>query len=137
MLSSCASNPTISNKENGLTQETNNIFEPEPGKSIIYGKLISESTSPQEGVVVRLAKVYGGDSKGGAYVLDDSNSPKAITDENGEYYFFSLLPGEYVLIVGNLDSNFEIINKSDNEPIVYSISPGEVLQIDPVIISFE
>lgn len=137
ILSSCESISTISNNNIVSTPNTDNILTPEPGKSIIYGTLISESKLPQEGVVVRLARVYGGENKSGAYVLDDVNSPKSISDENGEYYFLNILPGEYVLFVGELDSNYKLISNLDQTPIIYSVTSEEILEIDPIMIEFE
>jgi hypothetical protein len=137
ILSACESNPTITKNDIESTQDPNNISEPEAGKSIIYGKLISESKSPQKGVVVRLAKVYGEENKGGAYVLDDANSPKTISDENGDYFFLNILPGEYVLFVGKLDSSYKLISNPDQTPIIYSVTSGEILEIDPIIIDFK
>lgn len=116
---------------------TNELFLPSSGKSIIFGKLIYDNNEPHAGLVVRLAEVYQDENGRGAFVLDDAHSPKTITDKNGVFTFNDIPPGEYVLFVGELNSNYEVISDINNTPIIYSVTSDEALELEPLIIEFE
>ena len=110
---------------------------PDSGKSIIHGQLLAENNKPYEGMIVRLAKVYRVENEGGAFVLDEANSPMAVTEPGGEFYFLNIDPGEYVLFVGTLADKYKVISDADQDPILYSVNPNEILDIELITIEFE
>jgi hypothetical protein len=120
-----------------ISSNTEPLLNPDEGKSTIHGLLLSTTNEPQTGTTVRLAEVYRGDSEIGAFVLDEAHSPSTISEDDGQFYFLNIAPGEYVLFVGLLHSNYKIVSESDQTPIVYKVSPGETLEIDPIIVEFD
>ena len=113
-----------------------NINAPESGKSTIHGILLKNDKTPLDQITVRLAKVYQDEKHEGAFVLDDANSPLAVTDKNGEYYFIDLHPGEYVMFIGEISDRYEIISDDDQNPMVFSVNPNEILNIEAILIDF-
>lgn len=109
----------------------------EPSKSIIQGKLLSMDGDPFVGMTVRLARVYRENNEGGAFVLDEANSPLSSTDSNGEYQFLNIDPGEYVLFVGSLIDRYKIVSGPDENPNIYSVSANEVLEIETIVVEFD
>ncbi|MEN4011825.1 MAG: hypothetical protein ROW48_07310 [Bellilinea sp.] len=96
--------------------ETNNEFgntvpTPEQGKSNLTGRIMTVQGKPLTETVVRLAEVYrdGENTERGAYLLDTAFSPGTITDNRGFFVFINLLPGEYVVVVGDVESNNYVI----------------------------
>jgi hypothetical protein len=124
-------------KSTDISPEPVSTLTPEPGKSIMFGKLLSHDNTPYDGMTVRLAKVYRGENDSGAFVLDEANSPSAITDPNGVYHFLDIDPGEYVLFLGALDDRYKVISDPDDDPVIYSVSADEVLNIETIIVDFE
>lgn len=120
-----------------LLGEPTSIPSPEPGKANVYGKVLSEEGEPQAEITVRLATVFRNEDQSGAYVLDEASSPSAVSGENGEFFFENIEPGEYVIFVGALYSDYKIISEGGQEPIVYEVVPGEVLTIEPIIADFD
>ena len=113
------------------------IPSPEPDKSIIHGRLLSPEQTPLDGLVVRLAQVYRFGDDQGTFVLDEAQSPSTISQEDGQYLFLNISPGEYVLFIGKLHADYKIVAEADETPIVYEVGPGEILKIEPVIVDFK
>lgn len=113
------------------------LITPEPSKSIIQGQLINMDGRPFEGMTVRLARVYRENNEGGAFVLDEANSPLSLTDSNGEYQFLNIDPGEYVLFVGSLNDRYKIVSGPDENPNIYSVRANEVLEIETIVVEFD
>ncbi|MGV8049621.1 MAG: hypothetical protein AB2L21_04585 [Anaerolineaceae bacterium] len=119
------------------TAEPAVIPTPESGKSIIYGKALGSNGKPLKDTPVRLAEVYRGEDGGGAFALDEAFSPATMSDENGEYIFLNIAPGEYVLFIGSINTEFMIVANPDASAIVYEVAADELLEIDPVTVNFE
>jgi hypothetical protein len=112
---------------------------PKDGMSTIYGRILSASQEPLSGIPVRLAKVYrGGEGNENAFfVLDEAQSPSTISENDGQFIFLDVEIGEYVIFVGRLHADYQIISESEDTPIVYEVGSGEILQIEPLLISFD
>lgn len=110
---------------------------PDSDKSIIHGRLLSPEQMPLDGVVVRLAQVYRFGDDQGTFILDEAQSPSTISEEDGQYVFLNISPGEYVLFIGRLHADYKIVSEADETPIVYEVGPGEILKIEPVIVDFK
>jgi hypothetical protein len=120
-----------------LSPSSNHLPSPEPNHAIIHGKLLSPANDPVKDMSVRLAMVYRFDDEEGTFILDDAQSPSATSDENGDYVFLNIIPGEYVLFIGSIHINYKIVSETDDIPIVYEVGPGETLKIEPVIVDFD
>jgi len=112
---------------------------PEVNKAVIYGKLLSEDKTPMSNTIVRLAKVYRteNEDENGTFILDEANSPSTISEEDGDYYFTNIEPGEYVLFIGQLHNDYMIVSDSEQNPKVYEVGEGEMLRIEPIIAFIE
>lgn len=110
---------------------------PKPDLSIIHGKVLSKDGSPLQNTSVRLADVYRGEDNDGAFALDEAFSPSALSDENGNFVFNNIKPGEYVLFFGSINSNYMIVANKDGSAVVFKVSPNEVLKIEPISVDFK
>ena len=112
---------------------------PEVGKATVTGQVFSLKTNaPLANMVVRLAEVHRqGDE--GAYLLDTAFSPGDITDEQGYFAFESIEPGEYVVVVGNVEvyNEYVIIPESSGKPLVYNFAADKVEDIGQLIVNLE
>ena len=113
------------------------IPSPEPDLATIHGRVLSKEGSPLKNTSVRLADVYRGEDNDGAFALDAAFSPSALSDENGNYIFNNINPGEYVLFFGSINSNYMIVANEDGSAIVYKVSANEVLEIEPISVDFQ
>jgi hypothetical protein len=124
-----AATPTVAQAVPQSTQEP--VDSPEAGKSIVVGQIVSTSTeAPMANMGVRLAEVHRqGDQ--GAFLLDTAFGPGDYTDENGYFIFENIAPGEYVLVVGNVEvyEGYEIIPDSSGRAQVYDFPADEVTDI--------
>ena len=116
------------------TSSSEQIPSPEPDKSIVHGRLLTPAQTPLNGVVVRLAEVFRFGDEQGTFILDEAQSPSTISQEDGQFVFLNISPGEYVLFVGRLHADYKIVSEADETPIVYEVGPGEILKIEPVIV---
>jgi hypothetical protein len=102
---------------------------PETGKATVLGKVVSiEGGEPLANTTVRLAEVYWqGDE--GAFVLDGANSPGDITDEQGNFFIPSIDAREYVIVVGDVYSVYEIIAEPSGKGKVWKVAADEILDV--------
>jgi len=110
-----------------------------PSESRITGTVISiaeQSKGPLEETEVRLAKVYWNDNQSdGAFVIDETADPVAISDDEGKFTFTKLDVRDYVIVVGDLYGQNVIISNSDGSARIFKTLRGEsldvgVLQVD-------
>lgn len=108
---------------------------PQSGRVILVGQVISTITNtPLYKVPVRLAKVYRERDKA-IFVLDSAFSPGAVTDEGGYFSIADIEPGEYVIVVGNPESLYEIISDSSGEAKVWRLMPDQVIDVGVLRVS--
>lgn len=110
----------------------------ETGKAGLLGKLINENNAPVGGEVVRLARVvWSEDRTAASFVIDGANSPSTISEEDGLFIFLNLDPGEYVIVVRNIDINPIVIPKSpgSNEAAVFTTKSGQILDVNTIKIN--
>ncbi len=103
------------------------VAPPEAGKSSIVGQVLSLSTrAPLANIPVRLAEVYRqGDQA--AMVLDGAFSPGDITDDQGQFAIENVAPGEYVIIVGDVTAEYEVIAEPPGKARVWELASDQVL----------
>jgi hypothetical protein len=113
--------------------------QPETGKATVTGQVLSIKTNtPMANTVVRLAGVHReGDQ--GAYLLDTAFSPGDITDEQGYFVFENIDPGEYVMVVGNVEAynEYVIIPEPSGKPLVYNFEANKIEDVGELIVNLE
>ena len=128
-LTGCSPENTSSNNEK--------MPLPEKGMSAIHGRLISRNNETVTGIPVRLAKVYRGEDVDNAFfVLDEAHSPSTISNSEGQFIFTDIEPDEYVIFVGRLQADYQIISESEETPIVYEVGPNEILDLGHIFVNF-
>ena len=101
-----------------------------PSKSGLKGYLHSISNQPVSSVLVRLAAVFWDDAKKeGAFVLDESASPSAITNGNGEFLFVNIEPGDYVILIGETPSDEGVVTNDDGSAKIYTAVSDKIVDI--------
>lgn len=105
---------------------------PEKGKATVIGRALDrESRHPLAGTLIKLAEVVrqGDDA---AYALDPYFSPGATTDENGFFILENIPAGEYVLVVGNVETIYEIIQDESGRARVWKADADEILDMGEI-----
>lgn len=104
---------------------------PAAGKSTIMGQITSNTNgAPIKQTIVQLARVYyGQNSTEAVFALDLANSPGTFTDEQGAFMFTSILPGEYVISVGDYYGQNDIVREENGDARVFKAEPDKTLNI--------
>jgi len=122
-------------------QVTESIHSTQPlteNKTMVCGRILHADSSPFNDLNVRLAEVYYGDSTSeGAFVLNTSFSPSAMTDDDGYFCTAEIAVTDYVLVIGNPEENYEIYSNEDLKPKVWTTTAGEVLDIGNIVTGLE
>lgn len=104
------------------------VTQPDSGKTTVVGRVASKQNGePLANTPVRLAEVTREGS--GAYVLDEAQSPGAITDEQGNFVIANIDVHEYVLVIGEATDTYDIIADDSGKPRVWQTQPGETLDV--------
>lgn len=104
------------------------VTNPAADKSAITGQVISERTNaPIPGLPIFLAMVFEND----AYVLNPAVDPYTTTDKNGRYFFDSIEPGNYLLVVGNVEVGDYAILSENDAGTVLNAAPNQILEVEP------
>ncbi|MFN2189556.1 MAG: hypothetical protein ACK2T3_12405 [Candidatus Promineifilaceae bacterium] len=137
-----ASNPVL--KEESEAAPTKPAVKPAESQTVpetesgLFGTLISTvagNNDPLQQTEVRVAKVYWNDSRTeGAFVVDESADPVAISDEEGGFSFKALTPRDYVIIVGDLYGNNLVIADQNGDAVIYTTRPGEMLNVGELLV---
>lgn len=110
----------------------------ESGKAGLLGKLVNENELPVSGEVIRLAKVVWNEEKTSAgFVIDGANSPSVISEEDGFFAFMNVDPGEYVIVVRNIEINPIVIPRApgSNEAAIFTIQSDQILDVSIIKIN--
>lgn len=110
------------------------VISPAEDKTVICGRIIHADGSPLVDLNVRLAEVYYGEpGSEGAFVLNTSSSPSAMTDEDGFFCTAEIAVTDYVLVIGNPEENYEIYAGEGSKAKVWSPIAGEVLDLGEIV----
>ena len=110
----------------------------ESGKAGLLGKLVNENELPVRGEVIKLAKVVWNEEKTSAgFVIDGANSPSVISEEDGFFAFMNVDPGEYVIVVRNIEINPIVIPRApgSNEAAIFTIQSDQILDVSIIKIN--
>lgn len=110
---------------------------PQTGKTTVTGVLISDTDAkPYASIIVRLAEVYR-EGESAAFALDASFSPGGTTNEDGVFIISDIVPGEYVVIIGDPAINYIIIQDPDtNKAKVWNAPENGILDLGTLKIDF-
>lgn len=113
---------------------------PAAGMATVTGHVLSQTTGePLVNVPVRLAQVYYNEENMGSFILDGARSPGALTDVNGRFILASVEAVEYVVVVGDVETNrYEIIaSDGGSEAQVWEMSAGEITDVGTLRVELE
>jgi hypothetical protein len=102
---------------------------PEAEKTSVTGRVLSTVTGePISNILVRLARVVR-DGERAAFVLEDAFSPGGMTDTNGYFIVPNVDAIEYVLVVGDVYGQYQIVEGEDGRAKPWATTVGEVLNV--------
>ncbi len=130
-MSSCSSNGQE-------LEEQVVVAQPDPGMASVTGRVLSEKTDlPFEDTIVRLAEVVREEDSEGLYILDQAFSPGAKTNDKGVFVFENVEAMEYVIIVGDVESIYEVITNESGTPKTWNALPDEILEVGDLHVLLE
>jgi len=105
--------------------------QPETGKASLIGQLTRDG-KPYSNATVRLAEVFRGADNEAAFALNEAASPSTISDDKGYYVFSNVKAAEYVIVVGSLNTNYQIDSDSNSVAIVRKLEADKILRIETI-----
>lgn len=105
--------------------------QPEAGKASLVGQ-ITKDGKPYSNTTVRLAEVFRNSDNEAAFALNEATSPSTISDSQGYYLFANVNAGEYVIVVGSLNTNYQIDSDSNSVAVVRKLEPDKILQVETI-----
>jgi hypothetical protein len=105
---------------------------PEVGKATIIGQIIHEEGYPMASTIIRLAEVArGAEGRGGAFILDVARSPGTLTDKNGYFIIPNVKAGEYVIVVGDVETTgiYQIISEANGTARIWNLPADMVTDV--------
>ncbi len=104
---------------------------PEASKGHVTGTILTLDGKPYSDYSVRLAEVYW-QGEQGAYVLDESFSPGAISDKNGAFQVLNAPEGEYVLILGQAMQTYQAVTDANGILMRVTVKAGETVDLGTI-----
>ncbi|MBN1147483.1 MAG: hypothetical protein JXA78_09515 [Anaerolineales bacterium] len=102
---------------------------PEDGLATVIGQVLDKETGkPLANTIMRLAEVYR-DGDRGAYVLDMAFSPGTRTDDKGYFIFENIPAREYVIMVGEYEREYDVIENDDRTARVWNAEANKILDV--------
>ena len=131
LAASCSSRAAPSDDSVRIQPTTN------PEKASISGVLMTQSENGSEPVpnaILYLAETIEDETGVEAFAaLDRVNSPKAITNENGEFNFFDVPPGQYGLVLDRIVNSYLLLHPGEQEVILIVAERGEAVDLGTLI----
>lgn len=124
-LVGCSSNQTTQSSQPTPTE----LPQPEAGKASLSGQ-VTRDGKPYSNATVRLAEVFRGADNEAAFALNEAASPSTISNGQGYYLFANVNAGEYVIVVGSLNTNYQIDSDSNSVAVVRKLEPDKILQVE-------
>jgi len=103
----------------------------------MIGFALYTDKSPIANEVIRLGEViWNEDKSDGNFVIDGAWSPSTISDENGFFSFINVEPGEYVIVVRDINTNPIIVPDPEvpNNAAIYKMEPNEINNIGTIVL---
>lgn len=119
---------TLSSPLPKITVTVTPLPQPQESKATITGRIVSEEGYPISDVTIRIAEVYRQEEEG-AFVLDDAFSPGSTTDRYGFFAIENIEPKEYVIVVGDPRTQYDIVSKGSGEAHVWEVLQDQILDV--------
>ncbi len=60
----------------------------------------------------------------------------AVTDSTGRFYITGVTPGGTVIVVGDLEGQYEVVSEPDDpdKALVVALLPGKILEVNELIV---
>lgn len=114
------------------------VISPAEDKAVVCGRIVTSDGSPFGDLNIRLAEVYYGEpGSDGAFVLNTSSSPSAMTDKDGFFCTGEIAVTDYILIIGHPEENYEIYAGEDSKAKVWSPIAGKILELGEIVTALE
>lgn len=114
------------------------VISPSEDKTVVCGRIVTADGTPFGDLNIRLAEVYYGEpGTEGAFVLNTSSSPSAMTDKDGFFCTGEIAVTDYVLIIGHPEENYEIYAEEDSKAKILSPLAGEILELGEIVTALD
>lgn len=108
------------------------IPSPVPGKGTVIGQIEAANPKRLVGLLVYLGRVVAVEDKYGGF-LDTNTAPVAFVDgESGKFYFADVEPGEYTLILYEVEVGGKVYLDSAGSAVLISVAPDKVLDLGTI-----
>ncbi len=112
-----------------IAREMMGVPSPAAGKSTVTGVILNAVTGlPMTRVSVYLAEVYRQNGEA-AYILDTASSPSTLTNASGQFIAQNIPAREYVIVVGDPNAAYVVLNEANGQAKVWNAAVGEVLDV--------
>jgi hypothetical protein len=112
-----------------IRRELANVPQPASGKSTVTGVIVSATSGlPIARVSVHLAEVYRQNGEA-AYILNTAASPSTLTNDAGQFIATDIPAREYVIVIGEPNSVYAILNEANGEAKVWNAEVDKVLDV--------
>ena len=103
----------------------------EAGKASVTGSIYSLTyNQPIVGIPVSLSEIIRDDSGEGVYVYDPAFSPSTQSLPGGYFVIENVDPGEYVVVVGNVEINtYQIILEPSELPKIFEVPVDQITDL--------
>ncbi len=123
------------NRSSNNSIDLSHIPTPKPGYVTAFGQVVGKENIPISGKSIWLAQVFEGD--GGIFILDTLNSPNTIADNTGFFVFSNIIPGDYVIVVGDPEISYEIISVENGKAKVWKLDSDKIVDLGILYLSNE
>lgn len=136
ILSACQSQSIQTPSSSTPGVQATLISTPDQNTMTLKGRLLSSvDGKPYANTAVQLAGVYR-NGETAAYALDTARSPGSYTDEEGYFVIPGVIYKEFVIVVGNPEDKYFIVNDSNDMARVYQSEMGKIQEIGELTIDF-
>lgn len=106
------------------------------GPGTVHGMLVAADQKPIAGTAVHFAQVFRSEDSA-AFLYDAGNSPSVLSADDGTFSMANLEAGEYVVVIGDPMTNYQIITDDGTNPKVFVVQGGESLEIGPLAVTYQ
>lgn len=136
ILSACQSQSGQSTPASTPGVQATLIATPNQNTMTLTGRLLSSvDGKPYANTAVQLAGVYR-NGETAAFALDTARSPGSYTNEEGYFVIPGVIYKEFVIVVGNPEDKYYIVNDSNDMARVYKSEMGKIQEIGELTIDF-
>lgn len=125
--------PTPTRTDFGQDVDLTQIKDPESGRTTVFGNVSNPTNNqPYSQVQVQLAEAYDNDQGETNFVLNTVQSPITFADDQGDFVFENIPPHRYVVVVGDVYSNYKILLGPDQVTMVIDAKVDQKLDLGPL-----